>query len=69
MPTDSDVALNLLGRFHHKPLTRTLSGGDGIRTHGLYIANVALCQLSYTPDDRQVSQCEGRGGFDRSVPG
>jgi hypothetical protein len=29
--------------------TRTSSGGDGIRTHGLYIANVALCQLSYTP--------------------
>ena len=31
------------------PLTWALSGGDGIRTHGLYIANVALCQLSYTP--------------------
>ena len=29
-----------------------LGGGDGIRTHGLYIANVALCQLSYTPDER-----------------
>ena len=28
----------------------TLGGGDGIRTHGLYIANVALCQLSYTPE-------------------
>ena len=27
----------------------TTGGGDGIRTHGLYIANVALCQLSYTP--------------------
>ena len=26
-------------------------GGDGIRTHGLYIANVALCQLSYTPGE------------------
>jgi hypothetical protein len=25
-------------------------GGDGIRTHGLYIANVALYQLSYTPE-------------------
>ncbi len=34
------------------PVTRTLSGGDGIRTHGLYIANVALCQLSYTPDEQ-----------------
>ena len=34
-------------------LTWTLSGGDGIRTHGLYIANVALCQLSYTPDEGQ----------------
>src|ERR1035437_4563876 len=26
------------------------SGGDGIRTHCLYIANVALYQLSYTPE-------------------
>ena len=33
-------------------MTWALSGGDGIRTHGLYIANVALCQLSYTPDER-----------------
>ena len=28
------------GVSHFKPVTRTLSGGDGIRTHGLYIANV-----------------------------
>ena len=27
------------------PLTRTLSGGDGIRTHGLYIANVEFLDL------------------------
>ena len=27
------------------------SGGDGIRTHCLYIANVALYQLSYTPEE------------------
>ena len=27
-----------------------VSGGDGSRTHDLYIANVALCQLSYTPE-------------------
>src|SRR5437588_6403141 len=27
----------------------TLRGGDGTRTHGLDIANVALYQLSYTP--------------------
>src|SRR5665213_1004511 len=26
-----------------------LGGGDGSRTHCLYIANVALYQLSYTP--------------------
>jgi hypothetical protein len=26
-------------------------GGDGIRTHCLYIANVALYQLSYTPEE------------------
>ena len=30
---------------------RTLRGGDGIRTHCLYIANVALYQLSYTPEE------------------
>jgi hypothetical protein len=30
--------------------TGHIGGGDGIRTHDLYIANVALCQLSYTPD-------------------
>ena len=29
----------------------TLGGGDGIRTHDLYIANVALYQLSYTPEE------------------
>jgi hypothetical protein len=29
----------------------TRSGGDGIRTHCLYIANVALYQLSYTPEE------------------
>ena len=28
---------------------RKTGGGEGIRTLGLYIANVALCQLSYTP--------------------
>gem|GEM_PF-4534103 len=26
-----------------------LSGGDGNRTHYLFIANEALCQMSYTP--------------------
>jgi hypothetical protein len=30
---------------------RSTSGGDGIRTHCLYIANVALYQLSYTPEE------------------
>jgi hypothetical protein len=29
----------------------SLRGGDGIRTHCLYIANVALYQLSYTPEE------------------
>ena len=42
----------ILGKSHFGPVTRALSGGDGIRTHGLYIANLALCQLSYTPDER-----------------
>ncbi len=32
-------------RFAHVPL----GGGEGTRTLGLYIANVALYQLSYTP--------------------
>ncbi len=31
-----------------------LGGGDGSRTHDLYIANVALCQLSYTPEGLRV---------------
>jgi hypothetical protein len=38
------------------PLTWAFGGGDGIRTHGLYIANVALCQLSYTPGGPQNSR-------------
>jgi hypothetical protein len=29
----------------------SIGGGDGIRTHCLYIANVALYQLSYTPEE------------------
>ncbi len=31
--------------------TCSIGGGDGIRTHCLYIANVALYQLSYTPEE------------------
>ena len=31
-------------------------GGEGTRTLGLYIANVALCQLSYTPGEPQNSR-------------
>jgi hypothetical protein len=31
--------------------TSSIGGGDGIRTHCLYIANVALYQLSYTPEE------------------
>jgi hypothetical protein len=31
--------------------SRLAGGGDGIRTHCLYIANVALYQLSYTPEE------------------
>ena len=31
--------------------TVPVGGGDGIRTHCLYIANVALYQLSYTPEE------------------
>jgi hypothetical protein len=36
--------------IHHLE-TASRSGGDGIRTHCLYIANVALYQLSYTPEE------------------
>ncbi len=43
----------LYGDSTVSPVTWALGGGDGIRTHGLYIANVALCQLSYTPDEGQ----------------
>jgi hypothetical protein len=32
--------MRILGDPTFNPVTRTLSGGDGIRTHGLYIANV-----------------------------
>ena len=40
----------LTGDSTASPVTWAFTGGgDGIRTHGLYIANVALCQLSYTP--------------------
>jgi hypothetical protein len=45
----SDVALIGDRGFHFSPLNRTFSGGEGTRTLGLYIANVALYQLSYTP--------------------
>jgi len=31
-----------LGGSHFWPLTWAFGGGDGIRTHGLYIANVWL---------------------------
>ncbi len=34
---------------HGHPLYFTGSGGKGIRTPGLFIANEALYQLSYTP--------------------
>lgn len=33
---------------------RFCGGGDGIRTHGLSIANAALCQLSYTPERERL---------------
>ena len=36
--------------------TQVRSGGEGTRTLGLYIANVALYQLSYTPEcDKRVA--------------
>ena len=45
-----------LGGSHFGPLTWAFRGGEGTRTLGLYIANVALCQLSYTPGtNRQAS--------------
>ena len=49
---DSNLGGRARGAAFRGPLSNnplTLSGGDGTRTHGLYIANVALYQLSYTP--------------------
>ena len=48
-------------------------GGEGTRTLGLYIANVALYQLSYTPGRaRQISRCtsplDAHGGSAPAVP-
>ena len=40
---------------HYRGL-RSTGGGDGIRTHCLYIANVALYQLSYTPAKGQFTR-------------
>ena len=39
----------ILRGSHFGPLTWASGGGEGTRTLGLYIANVALFQLSYTP--------------------
>ena len=61
----------------------TPSGGEGTRTLGLYIANVALYQLSYTPGVTDEDSCPGRhriqparvptscreGDRDQAVPG
>jgi hypothetical protein len=55
-PYEFAVALNSASGLQRDPTFSPLNwaftgGGDGIRTHGLYIANVALCQLSYTPGE------------------
>jgi hypothetical protein len=41
---------------HFSPLIWAFGGGEGTRTLGLYIANVALCQLSYTPGTAKNSR-------------
>jgi hypothetical protein len=39
-------------RYNKLAQSRTSGGGDdGNRTHDLFIANEALCQLSYVPGD------------------
>jgi hypothetical protein len=45
----------------------TLRGGDGIRTHCLYIANVALYQLSYTPEE-VITLAQGPTGLGLTLP-
>jgi hypothetical protein len=49
-PFNLDVGSWRLGIPTLRPLTWPFSGGEGTRTLGLYIANVALYQLSYTPE-------------------
>ena len=57
----------LIGVVHQTGL-RSIGGGDGIRTHCLYIANVALYQLSYTPEEvSTLPQGATRLGF--ALPG
>gem|GEM_PF-2285398 len=48
-------------------LIRPRSGGDGIRTHCLYIANVALYQLSYTPEE-VTTLAQGPAGLCFATP-
>jgi hypothetical protein len=49
--------MTLRGASTFSPLTWTFfGGGEGTRTLGLYIANVALYQLSYTPGAPEISR-------------
>jgi hypothetical protein len=45
-----------------------VGGGDGIRTHCLYIANVALYQLSYTPEEVSTLP-QGAAALGFALPG
>jgi hypothetical protein len=47
--------------------TGPIGGGDGIRTHCLYIANVALYQLSYTPEE-VPTLAQGAAGLRFALP-
>ncbi len=38
-------------------------GGERIRTADFHVANVALCQLSYTPEPTHDSRVAGRSGL------
>ena len=48
--------------------SRSKGGGDGIRTHCLYIANVALYQLSYTPEEAPTL-AQGTSRLGLTLPG
>ena len=50
-------------RLEARTVSGCPGGGERIRTADFYVANVALCQLSYTPEGS--GQCNRRSGRDR----